>query len=244
MQAIRPPRFENERQERLYNYVERNGSVDRRELADVISTDETALRESLSALREEGLLETHDGRVRLSIDIGDEVAHEVEEFAYTIRPARQSDLGGLVGTMRAVSEEAEYLVAETVVDMLDHEKVVFRNNDLSSRVFFVATVDDEVVGWVHLESPNFAKLRHTAELTMGVRPECRGRGIGSNLMERGLHWAEANGYEKVYQSIPATNQDAIRFLEDHRWETEAIRRAHFKIDDQYVAEQMMAVMLG
>lgn len=28
-----------------------------------------------------------------------------------------------------------------------------------------------------------------------------------------------------------------------RWETEAIRQAHYKIDDVLVAEQMMAVML-
>lgn len=244
MQAIEPPRFETDPQERLYNYVERNGSVDRSELADALPLDEAALDRALSALQETELLERREGRVRLAIDIGDAVTHETDDLTYVIRPATQSDLGGLVGVMRSVSEETEYLVAETVVDMLDHEKVVFRNNDLESRVFFVATVDEDVVGWVHLESPNFEKLSHTAELTMGVIDEHRGHGIGSNLMERGLQWAESNGYEKVYQSIPAINQDAIRFLEAHRWETEAIRRAHFKIDEEYVAEQMMAVSLG
>ena len=145
--------------------------------------------------------------------------------------------------MREVAEQNDYLIAETVVDLLDREEVVFRHNDIESRIFFVATVDDEVIGWVHLHSPNYAKLAHTAELTMGVVAKYRDHGIGSQLMERGLKWAESNGYEKVYQSLPATNQAAVRFLEDHRWETEAIRQAHYKIDDEYVAEQMMAVIL-
>jgi ribosomal protein S18 acetylase RimI-like enzyme len=172
------------------------------------------------------------------------LTYETDGVEVTIRPARQDDLQGIVGVMREVAEEDEYLTAESVVDLLDHEEVVFRNNDIESRAFFVATVADEVVGWVHLRSPNFEKLRHTAELTMGVLSEYRGRAIGSHLMERGLEWAETNGYEKVYQSLPATNQDAVRFLEKHRWETEAIRKAHYKIDDEYVAEQQMAVMLA
>jgi GNAT superfamily N-acetyltransferase len=127
--------------------------------------------------------------------------------------------------------------------LLDDEEVVLRNDTREFRMFFVATVDEEVVGWVHLRSPNFAKLRHTAELTMGVEAAYRGHGIGGRLMEHGLEWARTNGYEKVYQSLPATNQDAVRFLERHNWETEAVRKAHFKIDDEYVAEQQMAVML-
>jgi len=95
--------------------------------------------------------------------------------------------------MREVAEEDAYLMAETVVDLLDHEEVVFRENDVESRIFFVATIDDEVVGWAHLQSPNFEKLSHTAELTMGVKDEYWGHGIGSRLMERGLDWARSNG---------------------------------------------------
>jgi ribosomal protein S18 acetylase RimI-like enzyme len=171
------------------------------------------------------------------------VTHEIDGETVTIRPARQNDLKGLISVMREVAEEDAYLTAETFVDLMDDEEVIFRNNNRELRIFFVATVDDDVVGWAHLHSPNFAKLRHTAELTMGVRKEYRGRGIGSRLLDQGLKWAESNGYEKVYQSLPATNQDAVRFLERHGWETEAIRRAHFKVDDEYVAEQQMAVML-
>ncbi len=71
----------------------------------------------------------------------------------------------------------------------------------------------------------------------------RGHGIGSQLLARGTEWAASNGYEKLYNSVPSTNEDAIEFLEDHGWDTDAIREDHYKIDDEYVDEVMMAVDL-
>ena len=243
MQTQQRLEFETRDRKKIYEYIERNGTVTREELSEEFPMDDERLDEEVAALEADGHIEERDEGLGIGIDIGTETEFETDGFTYTIRPAEQNDLSGLIATMRSVAEEQDYFVAETAVDLLDQEQVIFRHNDIGSRVFFVAAVDDEVVGWVHLESPNYAKLSHTAELTMGLREEYRGHGIGSHLLERGLDWARTQGYEKVYQSLPATNQDAVRFLEKHRWETEALRQAHYKIEGNYVAEQMMAVML-
>jgi ribosomal protein S18 acetylase RimI-like enzyme len=131
-------------------------------------------------------------------------------------------------------------LARAVADVVEHEGVLLRHNELESRIFFVATVNDEVVGWVHLKHPEIDKLAHTAELTVGVLEEYRGHGIGSHLLERGLEWAASEGYEKLYNSVPATNESAIAFLEAHDWEVEAVREDHYRIDDRYVDEVMLA----
>jgi RimJ/RimL family protein N-acetyltransferase len=62
-------------------------------------------------------------------------------------------------------------------------------------------------------------------------------------MRRALSWAEEEGFHKVYNSIPATNRAGIEFLEDHGWNTEAIRRDHYRIDGEFVDEVMMALVL-
>lgn len=41
----------------------------------------------------------------------------------------------------------------------------------------------------------------------------------------------------------ATNESGIRFLETHDWNTEAIRRDHYRIDGEFVDEVMMAKVL-
>ena len=58
-----------------------------------------------------------------------------------------------------------------------------------------------------------------------VLAEYRGRSIGSELLARGVEWAADHGME---------------FLEDHSWETEAVRADHYRLDGDYVDEVMMA----
>ena len=132
---------------------------------------------------------------------------------------------------------------ETVADVIDYEEILLRNNELSSRVFFVATVDDQVVGWVHLDLPETEKLEHTAKLTVGVLEEYQREGIGGTLLEKGMSWARENDFEKLYNSVPAINEEAMAFLENHGWHTEAAREDHYYIGDEYVDEVMMAASL-
>jgi GNAT superfamily N-acetyltransferase len=202
MQVLEKLQFETREQEAIYEYVERNGTVTAEELQTEFALEPSRLEETIDSLEAKEFLDEEDGHLRIAIDTGVETEYTTDDLTFTVRPAEQNDLKGLIGVMRKVAERNDYLVAETVVDLLDHEEVVFRHNDIESRIFFVATVDDDVVGWVQLQAPNYEKLAHTAELTIGVLEEYRGHGIGSHLMERGLEWAASNGYEKVYQSLP------------------------------------------
>ena len=130
--------------------------------------------------------------------------------------------------------------AETVADVVESEDVLLRHNDVEKRVFFVATVHGDVIGWIHINAPTVEKLAHTAELTVGVVESYQGRGIGTRLLERGVEWAVENGFEKLYNSVPSSNEGAIEFLERHGWEAEAVRENHYKLDDEYVDEVMLS----
>ncbi|WP_248517628.1 GNAT family N-acetyltransferase [Salinarchaeum laminariae] len=246
MTLRRPLEFDHDDRKVLYEYVEEHGSVAPDEAqTDCLPHDPGGFRHHVAILRRNGHLErTPDGQLQVAIDT-DEVAEEFdrEEVSFRVRPARQADLTGIVGAMRQVVEDGSYIVAETVAQEVDHDQALLRHNELESRMFFVATVDDEVVGWVHLRSPELAKLAHTAELTVGVLEEYRDNGIGSHLLQRGLEWAASRGFEKVYQSLPATNEEAIAFLEGHGWAIEAVREDHYVIDGDYVDETMLAVDL-
>ena len=227
----------------IYDHVERHGSVTERELRRALGMDRTALGHHLTILRRDGYLRKSDARVEVAYEESSAEDHQREELTFTIRRANQTDLSGLVGVIRQVAEEGSYIEAENVADLIDYEEVVLRHNELGSRLFFVATVNEDVIGWVHLTLPEAEKLSHTAVLTVGVLSEYRGHGIGGALLERGLDWAEQNGYEKVYNSIPSVNRNACEFLQHYGWEVEAIRENHYKIDDEYVDEVMMAVEL-
>ncbi|WP_265109810.1 GNAT family N-acetyltransferase [Halosolutus halophilus] len=253
MELTEPISIEGDEREQIYEYVESHGAVDREEAREELFPADPpgdpqysrAFQHNVAILKRDGYLrEDDDGTLRIAIDIEAEGQEfTAEDVDVTVRPARQEDLSGIVGAMRQVVEEMTYIEAESVADELDHENVLLRHNEFESRMFFVAAVDDEVVGWAHLHVPNLEKLSHTAELTVGILEEYRGMGIGSELLDRALGWAESSGHEKVYQSVPSTNEDAIEFFEDRGWVTEAVREDHYKLGDEYIDEVMMAITL-
>ncbi|WP_129116423.1 GNAT family N-acetyltransferase [Halegenticoccus tardaugens] len=235
--------FNDDDRRDVYNYIERHGAVREDELRRALNLDPSALGVHLTILRRDGYVRKVGNKLQVAYQEDFAEKHESGDVAFTIRSADQVDLSELIEVMRMVAEEGSYIEAETVADMIDHEEVILRHNELHSRMFFVATIDDEVVGWVHLDLPEAEKLGHTAVLTVGVHPEHRGHGVGGRLLDRGVEWARDRGFEKLYNSVPATNETAIEFLEAHGWETEAVRRDHYRIDDEYVDEVMMAVGL-
>ncbi|SEL62054.1 GNAT family N-acetyltransferase [Haloferax larsenii] len=240
MRATEHPTFESEASKRIYEYVERHGTAKRNVLLDIAPVSSEEFGAELDRLKMRGYLEEDGGTLQLALDVGAIEEHQTDVGVVTIRPGRQQDFEGLIDAIRDVTSEKTYVVAEGIAEQLLYEEAVTRHNRVASRVFFVATVDGEVVGWTHLDLPQVEKVRETAQQTVGVKEDFRGSGIGSLLLQRGLDWAEANGFRKVYNSIPMTNDRAMEFLGDHGWDTEAIRREHYTIDDEFVDEVMMA----
>jgi L-amino acid N-acyltransferase YncA len=233
--------FDHRDRKEVYDYVEQHGRVDYEVARRALDMDETAFGIYVSVLKREGYLEERDGDLRVSFDAG-----EVEQFSddeghqFVIRQATEEDRSGIVEVIHEAIGDTDDIVAENVADLVDRERVLLRHNELRSRVFFVATVADSVVGWVHLDVHEEPALDHVAELTVGVREEFRGHGIGSHLLTHGTTWAAENGIEKVYNSLPSVNERGIEWLESHGWEVEAVREDHYRLDGEYVDEVMMA----
>ncbi len=232
--------FDHRDRQDIYEYVESHGASRPEKIRQSLNLGERAFGHHTAILRRDGILEEVGGKLRIAFDSGAEEEFEAEDVEFKIRQAREEDLTGLVGAIRQAIGGGEYVNAETVADVIDSEGVLLRHNELESRMFFVATVNGEVVGWVHLKHPEIEKLSHTAELTVGVLEEYRGNNIGSHLLERGLEWASSQGFEKIYNSIPATNEAAISFLEERGWQEEARREDHYKMGGNSIDEVMMA----
>jgi ribosomal protein S18 acetylase RimI-like enzyme len=247
--------FSHEDRKDIYEYVERHGSVRPSEVRRALNFEPGAFGHHLTVLKRDGYVREEDDRLQVAFRESVAEEYETEDLAFTVRQARQGDIDGLSRVVRSVAEEGSYIEAETVADVIEHERVVTRHNEVRSRVFFVATVDgdgagddggdeESIVGWVHLDMPEAEKLSHTAQLTVGIHPDWRGHGIGSALLQRGMDWAREHGFEKLYNSVPSTNQPALGFLEQHGWVTEAVRHDHYEVDGEYADEVMMAVELA
>lgn len=234
------PSFKTPDRKEIYEFIEERDGVTYDDLLESgILTEADRYHQLVAVMKRDGLVEEKDGVLRTAVDAGVEEQYKIDGMTVTIRRARQEDISGIIGVIRQVTREKKYVVAESVEQQLSGDSTLM-DTDLENQCFFVATVDDEVIGWCGLEIPEMDKLSHTAELTLGVLEEYRGRDIGKHLLERGLDWAEEKDLHKVYNSIPSVNNTAIEFLEEHGWETEAVRSDHYVIDGEFVDEMMMA----
>jgi GNAT superfamily N-acetyltransferase len=207
--------------------------------------DADDVEEYVETLTDAGYLAERAGEFHLSIPGDSEWPIEGEDATCSIRVARSEDFPEIKAVIEAVAAEKTYIEAETVAEELDQDDTLIRFDEDKSRIFFGATVEGEVVGWLHIETPEREKLKHTARFTVGVIEAYQGKGIGKQLMTSGLEWAKAHGYHKVYNDFPATNRGALAFLDTLEYDAhnEAVRRDHYLIDDELVDQMSLAVYL-
>jgi GNAT superfamily N-acetyltransferase len=255
--------FDHDRRRRIYEYVEGQGAVEPKavrqnvlvqpsssskparsggELEPSVPMPTDEFTHHVSILKRDGSLEERDGKLRVAHPIvEDATTVDLDGVDATVRPARQEDITGIVGVIETIATEGDYVVAARLAEKVRHDEVLLRHNESENRVFFVATVDDETVGWLHVSAVPYSMMDHTAELTVGVLEQYRGHGLGSTLMERGLEWGREHGFRKIYQNLPATNERAIAFLEDEGWTVESTRTDHYHVDDEFVDEVQLAI---
>jgi ribosomal protein S18 acetylase RimI-like enzyme len=68
--------------------------------------------------------------------------------------------------------------------------------------------------------------RHVAEFRVVVLPDARGRGVGEQLIRRGLQLVEGLGLSKTTVEIMATNESGVALFERHGFRREAVLERH------------------
>lgn len=101
-------------------------------------------------------------------------------------------------------------------------------------VLLVSSIGKKRLGFIHIEPRGPQKLRHTAELAIGVSPEARGLGIGKQLLDAAIEQlAEEGVIEILYLEVRADNASAIRLYERCGFERLALLERDTRIGDQY-----------
>ena len=101
-------------------------------------------------------------------------------------------------------------------------------------LFLVAKEEQWHCGYLLIKPRHQSKLRHTADLHMGIHPEARGQGLGQRLLRTALARLEADAVlEIVYLMVRADNLPAIALYTNMGFEHVATLPQDTKIDDKY-----------
>lgn len=164
-----------------------------------------------------------------------------------VRRATLRDLEGYSRVLQSVADEGKYLFIERVTEKKKRSMAkLFKDRGCLVLVTEVRERERwKTVGSLTLSRYGDAsKSRHVRVLAMSVLDGYRGRGIGNELMARGLEWArKEEGVEKVTLGVFSSNQRAFRLYENFGFEVEGVRKRHYYIAGRPEDEIDMALFV-
>ncbi len=162
-----------------------------------------------------------------------------------IRDAELSDAAPVLGMLNLLDEETRFMMLEPGERGLDVARFAgwLANLRLRQDCYLVAAEGDKVVGFAHAERGSYRRNKHSAVVVMGLLPEARGRGIGSELLGAIDAWAATVGVTRLELTVMAHNLPAIGLYSKRGYAAEGVRRHSLIVDGKPVDELVMAKIL-
>jgi putative acetyltransferase len=152
---------------------------------------------------------------------------------FEIRLARASDAPAMARLYAAVAEERDGIAGEPPVD-IDERTALFARTASQS---LVAVADAQIAGTLHIEVSRYG----FGDLGMLVARDCRGRGVGSALVQAAIGHARAQGLHKLCLEVFAHNAAAIALYRKSGFIQEGIRPGQYR---RASGETWDSIMMG
>jgi len=149
----------------------------------------------------------------------------VNGIAYTIRSAVQDDAKALSELRLQIDGETENLdreQGEAFIDAAGFEQLIQTDSANSKNLFLVTAAGNRLVGFSRCQGSPLKRFNHKVDFGICVLKSFWGCGIGKNLLQESIAWADANNVKKIALAVLATNLSAIKLYEKFGFQTEGV----------------------
>ncbi|WP_265463211.1 GNAT family N-acetyltransferase [Aeromonas salmonicida] len=108
---------------------------------------------------------------------------------------------------------------------------------------WLLSLGGEVQGFAVLLGGNMHRNRHCALVVMGLRPSARGQGWGERLLRTLIDAASDLGINRLELGVMAHNEVAHSLYRKCGFRDEGLRRQAYQLDEGYVDEISMGLLL-
>jgi RimJ/RimL family protein N-acetyltransferase len=151
-----------------------------------------------------------------------------------------ADLYALYQDVYSSSEGMSETLEDKYPRLEDFEEDVVALQRLPGAIALAVEVAGRPVAYLTLRPRRQSRLRHTADLNMGVAHAARGQGLGSLILQAGLERASASpDLEILYLMVRSDNTPAIRLYKKMGFEELSVLSRDTKIGDAYLDGLLM-----
>lgn len=155
----------------------------------------------------------------------DEREYEVNGLTYTVRSATEKDATELSQLRLQIDGETENLdreKGEGFIDPTGFAQLIHTDTELPRNLFLVAEARGQIVGFSRCEGTYLNRFAHKVEFGVGVLKSYWGYGIGKNLLNESVRWADDNGIKKMTLNVLETNEKAVELYKRFGFEVEGV----------------------
>ena len=149
----------------------------------------------------------------------------IKNLNYKIRSAVEMDAEALSDLRLKIDGETENLDREPGEGFIDPEgfqAIIKEDSESARNIFLVAETNGRLIGFSRCAGNDLKRFRHKVEFGVGILKEFWGYGIGKNLLQESISWADDNDIKKMTLNVMESNENARRLYEKLGFEVEGI----------------------
>ena len=160
-----------------------------------------------------------------------------------IREGIQPDVNQIWQLFNLVVRERKYL--PTIYPLYAPQETAnwFYEINRPRNLLLVAEYENRIIGYLTLETCSDDASTHVSSLGILIHPLYRRQGLGADLIKFGILQAKEKKYQKIILSVFNTNIGAIRLYEKFNFKIVGKREKQFKVNDQYINEILMELLI-
>ncbi|GAM15868.1 GNAT family N-acetyltransferase [Mesobacillus selenatarsenatis] len=149
----------------------------------------------------------------------------IREMNYKIRSASDIDAEALSDLRMQIDGETENLdrePGEAFIDPQGFRSIIKADSESPRNLFLVAETNGRLIGFSRCAGNDLKRFRHKVEFGVGVLKEFWGYGVGRNLLQESITWADDSGIRKITLNVMESNEKAKQLYEKLGFEVEGV----------------------
>lgn len=163
-----------------------------------------------------------------------------------IRKAALSDAKDLSELIYHVENNSTFLLYEPGERQFTEDKQRHMIKSLTAQdnsALFVAEKQKKLVGYLIVIGGSAKRTRHSAYLAIGIHPEFRGQGVGTELFVHLEKWAGQQSVNRLELTVVCENSAGVALYKKHGFEVEGTKRDSLYINGNFYDEYYMSKLI-
>lgn len=168
-------------------------------------------------------------------------------MTHLIREISIKDVENFISLLSQIYDESEFTFynpgeySPTISSASHHlEKYITS----PTKAIYVAESDEQLVGYVFVNTKTYERTQHEAVVYLGVREYYQHQGIGQALINRIEAWALNHHIRRIEATVVTENINAIELFKGMGFQIEGELKDKLFINQKYYNEYVMAKILN